>query len=297
MCAWTAIGKADTTSPANSNADAGSPTAAGQENPPPSCAVDEFFRNWFARVDKTQAEQPHWITPLITVTPRLEEELRYDQYWESLPGKKILTNYDAGKGLELIPAEPVEVIVGVPPWESENTKPTKRGWGDEGVLLKYRLLSANEEEGNYILTAFMGVSAPWGGENYTVGHYVYTPTIAFGKGWGDFDVQGTFGVALPDDGGSRRGPGNALMLNMALQYRVMKYFWPEVEFNGAYWPNGTHEGINDQSDQAFITPGLIIGRIPLTGRLRLTFGAGYQIAVTPHPTYYNNFILSVRLSF
>ena len=25
---------------------------------------DGYFSNWFQRVDKTQSEQPHWITPL-----------------------------------------------------------------------------------------------------------------------------------------------------------------------------------------------------------------------------------------
>jgi hypothetical protein len=296
ICALPVPGKGDTSG-------AGSPPAAealpagGQGNASPASAVDEFFNDWFARVSRTQAEQPHWVTPLVTVTPRLEEEFRYDQYWESLPGKKILTNYGAGKGLELIPAEPIEVIIGVPPWESENTAPPKRGWGDEGLLLKYRLLSANEEEGNYILTAFMGLSVPWGGENYTQNHYVFTPTLAFGKGWGDFDVQATFGVAVPDDGTSRQGPGTALLLNTTLQYRVLKVLWPEVELNGTFWPNGKHEGINDQSDQVFITPGLVIGRIPLTGRLALTIGAGYQIVVTDHPLYHNNFIISARLPF
>src|SRR5438094_10670480 len=32
---------------------------------------------WFARVARAQATQPHWITPVV-VTPRLEEEFRYD---------------------------------------------------------------------------------------------------------------------------------------------------------------------------------------------------------------------------
>src|ERR1700681_3510317 len=29
---------------------------------------------WFARVSRAQAAQPRWITPVVTVTPRLEEE-------------------------------------------------------------------------------------------------------------------------------------------------------------------------------------------------------------------------------
>ena len=43
-------------------------------------AVSNYFTNWFGRVAAAQASQPHWITPLVTVTPRLEEEVRYDQF-------------------------------------------------------------------------------------------------------------------------------------------------------------------------------------------------------------------------
>jgi hypothetical protein len=42
---------------------------------------------------------------------------------------------------------------------------------------------------------------------------------------------------------------------------------------------------------------LVIGRIPIEGRLGLTIGMGYQVAVTENPRYYNNLVLSVRLPF
>ena len=45
-------------------------------------AVDQYFGTWYDRVGVAQASQPHWMTPLMTVTPRLEQEFRYDQYWE-----------------------------------------------------------------------------------------------------------------------------------------------------------------------------------------------------------------------
>jgi hypothetical protein len=38
------------------------------------------FRSWLDMVQATQAAQPNWMTPLVTVTPRLEQEFRYDQY-------------------------------------------------------------------------------------------------------------------------------------------------------------------------------------------------------------------------
>ena len=31
--------------------------------------VADYFINWFPRVTEIQREQPHWITPLVTVTP------------------------------------------------------------------------------------------------------------------------------------------------------------------------------------------------------------------------------------
>src|SRR4029077_17327903 len=86
---------------------------------PRARAQEGYFSNWFARVDKTQAEQPHWITPIATTTPRLEEEFRYDQLWQVSSAGVTTNNYDGGKGLELIPLERVEVIFNLhPTWRT-----------------------------------------------------------------------------------------------------------------------------------------------------------------------------------
>ena len=143
-------------------------------------AQDGYFANWFARVDKTKDEQPHWVTPLATTTPRLEEEYRYDQLWQT-NGKRITTdNYDGGKGLELIPFEKVEVIFNVPPYLVHNDPKVRDGFGDVAFLVKYRLLSQNEEHGSYILTAFLGWSLPTGDHKNGALHAVITPTISYG---------------------------------------------------------------------------------------------------------------------
>jgi hypothetical protein len=260
--------------------------------------ITDYFVNWFPRVTQIQSEQPHWVTPLVTVTPRLEEELRYDQTWETLPtddkhGRVV--NYGNGKGVELIPFDPVEVIIGIPNYESEKIpgKASKYGWSDETFLIKGRIISANEDNGDYILTAFFGLSVPNGSDVYSSGHYAFTPTIAGGKGWGDFDVQSTVGVTFPDNGIIHTGGGTPVAWNTTLQYRVEKKFWPEVEANYTYWPDGEHEGLN----QLLITPGILIGRIPIAGRLGLTMGVGCQFAVTAHATLNNNIVLSARLPF
>ncbi len=267
------------------------PESGGSSSNP----VADYFSKWFTRVSKTQAEQPHWVTPLMTVTPRLEEELRYDQLWEAMPGgNHTLISYGGGKGLELIPAEHIEIIIGIPSWQTQfASKKEKDRWPEQSFLIKYRLLSANEQEGNYILTAFMGLTVPNGSDNTSSYHYSYSPTIAFGKGWGNFDFQSTLGVSIPDNGSVRTGTGTPILSNTALQYHVMKYFWPEVEANYTYWPNGKHDGL----DQLFISPGLVIGRIPIAGRLGLTLGVGCQLVVTENPLYRRSFVLSVRLPF
>lgn len=256
--------------------------------------VANYFENWFPRVTQIQSEQPHWVTPLATVTPRLEEEYRYDQSWNTLPthNHAVVDNYGNTKGLEFIPFDPVEIIVGVPGYETEN-RPLKHGWADETFLAKYRILSGNEKNGDYILTVFFGLSVPSGSAAFSSEHYGFTPTIAFGKGGGDFDFQSTLGITFPDNGAVHTGPGTPVAFNTAFQYRIEKFFWPEVEANYTYWPNGENEGRN----QLLLTPGLIIGRIPISGRVGITFGAGCQFPITTQVTTHRNFIFSARIPF
>jgi hypothetical protein len=254
-------------------------------------AQDGYFANWFVRVDKTKDEQPHWVTPLATTTPRLEEEYRYDQLWQSNAKGVITDNYDGGKGLELIPFEKVEVIFNVPPYISHNNPADQDGFGDVAFLIKYRLLSANEEHGNYILTAFLGWSLPTGQFKNGALHPVITPTIAYGKGFGDFDLQGTFGIGMPT--ADTNLLGRTYAWNNAFQYRVFRKFWPEVELNSTFFQDGK----NDGQKQNFVTPGLVMGRFRLWKRVGFTFGGGYQIATSHFHATNHNAILSIRFPF
>jgi len=254
-------------------------------------AQDGYWSGWFARVDKTKNEQPHWVTPLATTTPRLEEEYRYDQFWQENAKGVTTDNYDGGKGLELIPFEKVEVIFNIPPYIAHNNPKVMDGWGDVAFLVKYRLLAANEEHGNYILTAFLGWSLPTGQFSNGALHAVITPTIAYGKGFGNFDLQGTLGVGLPTADTSTLG--RTIAWNNAFQYRAFRKFWPEVELNSTFFQDGK----NDGQKQNFVTPGLLLGRFRLAGRVGCTFGAGYQIATTKFHTTNHNALLTVRFPF
>jgi hypothetical protein len=254
---------------------------------------DNYFSDWFARVSRIQAAQPHWITPMTTVTPRLEEEYRYDQSWETTSKGSTVTSYGGGKGLELIPCENIEVILGVPAWQSYNKPAGKDGFADDSFLVKYRIAAANEENGNYIVTGFLGLSVPTGQHELTEDHYIVTPTIALGKGWGNFDVQSTLGVSIPDNGAAPEGSGTPLQINTAFQYNLVKVLWPELEVNYTYWGNGEHEG----KSQVFLSPGFLLGRFPIWHRVGATIGLAYQVAVSDKPTFNHNFLLSMRIPF
>ena len=254
-------------------------------------AQDTFISKWFQRSDRAKADQPRWITPLVTVTPRLEQEFRADFLLQPTPSGDQLINLGGGKGLELIPDEHVELVFNVPPYLQHNNPNVRDGFGDVSFLGKYRLLAGNEERGNYILTVFLGASVPTGSYSNGARGAVITPTIAAGKGWGKFDVQSTLGAGLPT---SRADIiGHPIAFNTAFQYHVFQKLWPEVEINSTFWKGGTLDG----KKQVFLTPGLILGRFRLHGHLVMAFGAGFQVAVTHYHNYNHAGVLTIRFPF
>jgi hypothetical protein len=52
-----------------------------------------------------------------------------------------------------------------------------------------------------------------------------------------------------------------------------------------------------QNTEVIVTPGMVIGRIPIHDRIGVTFGAGEQVAVTFHRAYNHNVILTARIPF
>jgi hypothetical protein len=135
------------------------PPAKGYQDPDSATP----FRSWLDMVSATQAAQPSWMTPLVTVTPRLEQEFRFDLYDQQNGtgsqgnGQRIVSyGGPGGPRFELIPAWNWEVILGAPPYETATgPKGDAQGWGDwPSFLLKYRFISANQQNGDYIVTGF-----------------------------------------------------------------------------------------------------------------------------------------------
>lgn len=265
-------------------------------------AGDSWWDRYEQRVTATQNEQPHWITPLVTVTPRLEQEVRADFVHQYSPERKALWNYGSGKGLEMIPERHTEIIFIVPPFLN-HVDGGNDGFGDAAFLLKVRIVSRNEEHGNGIITAFLGASLPTGKNGNGGCCAIVTPTLAVGKGYGRFDWTSTAGGSMPVTNAKKLG--HAITWNNTLQMRaaqrgMARLFWPEVEFNSTFFKGGA----NDGRSVVYATPGLVIGRVPLRhrsngepARLGLTFGAGEQIALTHFNTYNHATILTVRVPF
>ncbi len=255
-----------------------------------SFAQDGFFTNWFNMATATQSEQPHWMTPLATTTPRLEQEYRFDYERQTHNDGIVTENYGETKGLEIIPYKSVEIILAEPAYVTNNPD-SPNGFGDWQFLVKYRIAARNEQHGNYVLTAFFQMTLPTG--QYTQGSPspVITPTIAYGKGFGNFDEQGTLGYSMPT--GNVSAIGHNLTWNNTFQYHFLKKFWPETELNYTRYYYGEHGG----HQSIYATPGLLIGRSKIKNRLAVSFGAGFQIALTSfHPTNHIP-IVSVRFPF
>lgn len=254
-------------------------------------AQTSWTERWLANVTKTQNRQPHWITPLVLVTPRLEQEYRADFVRELLPNNQQSWNYDNGKGLELIPQSHIELLFNTPPYLQHSQNGVVNGPGDVSFLMKYRLLAANEQKGNYILTAFFGGSVPTGTYKNGGSSSVLTPTLAGGKGWGRFDIESTLGGILPVD--SVQQVGRTIVWNTVAQEHLGRFFWPEFEANSSFFKGGP----NDGKKQTFLTPGLLLGRFPLHNRVGLTLGAGMQIAASHYHQYNHAAIFTVRIPF
>lgn len=257
---------------------------------PPARAQD-WVTSWLDMVARSQAEQPRWTTPLVTSSAKLDQRFRYDII-HSQTSTGDIWNFGNSKGLDLVVAPRVEIILAVPPYFSREN-PGKDGYGDASFQLKYRIRSRTEAHGNYIVTAFLNAAVPTGSYRNGAVAPVITPTIAAGKGFWMSRVvwQSTVGVGIPAGESSRLG--YPLQLNTALQYHLRKYLWPQVEANSTFFFGGPSDG----KKQVFVTPGLICGRFPLSRRVGITFGSGIQIAATRFHTSKHNLVTTVRTSF
>ena len=249
------------------------------------------FRAWLDLGEQVQAAQPDWLSPLATTSGRLKQEFRYD-IWDQ-PNSAGNRSYQFGgnKGLEFITSSRTQILIGLPTYTLVSPGGAPGGFGDLPLMLKFRISSAERSEGNYLVTFLLAATVPTGSDRYSAGNAVLTPTMAFGKGWGRFDVQSTLGVNLP--AGNTAKLGRQVVWNTAFQYRSAWKLWPEVEANSTFYTTGKYAG----ETQLFLTPGIGIGRLQLAGRFRWSSAVGIQIAATQFHSYNHRWMFSTRFSF
>ena len=276
----------------------GTPTPGADDG-----SIASYFAHWFDHVRAARASQPEWSSPVITTTALLEERFRFDTSFQHAGNGADTTVLDGGKGLDLIISGTQEVQIATAPYDIRSNNAAGKGqltgFGDWPFFrFKQRIASSPESEGDYILSAWLQVQAAVGITALTNHAWTLLPTLGYGKGWGPFDIQGTVGATIPTAYEGKTG--TQVVNNIAFQYHVLGIFWPQLEVNWTYYPDGQRGGKN----QVFLTPGLVVGRLSLTDRLKFTVGVGYQSAVTPTyraspltPAYNYAWVLTSRLSF
>lgn len=259
-------------------------------------AQDNFFSRWEQRATQTQSKQPSWSVPLVAPYPMLIQVFRADFSRQVTPALTDTWNYGASRGLNLIPGFNSEFDFYYPPYIQHNAKGAKDGFGDVGFLGKYRILSANEKNGNYMLSAQVTATIPTGSYSNGSIDASVSPTLLGGKGFGNFDVISSVGGTLPT--GDTVKLGRSVAWNTTAQYRIHKFVWPEIEDNATFF----YGGKNDGKMQNFVTPGVTFSKFKFrpqvaSSRAAIAFGGGEQIATSGFHTYNHNLVFTARLLF
>ena len=83
------------------------------------------------------------------------------------------------------------LILDAPLYLQHTASNAQGGLGDTSFLAKYRLAAANEAHGNYIMTAYLGGRVLTRTYKNGSNSAQILPTLAGGKGWGNFSLQST----------------------------------------------------------------------------------------------------------
>lgn len=213
---------------------------------------------------------------MVTTTALLEQRLRIDLEQQQAGNGANTTDLDDSRGLDLIIGDANELQFALLPYEVRHAPGTRAESGfADGSMFRFeqRPASSPGDGDHYVLSAWIQVQAPGGIQAYTNADWQLEPTFAFGKGWGDFDVQGTIAALLPTS--NTKAIGEQAQTNIALQYHLFNIVWPKLEANWTYYGGGPRNALN----QPFLTPGIVLGRFDVSHAFKFTFGIGYQTAV------------------
>lgn len=225
----------------------------------------------------------------------LIQVFRFDASRQITPTHAYNLNYGISKGLNVVPGFNSEFDFYPPPFLEHNSA-SKDGFGDPMFGYKYRFASGNEAHGNYAVSMQLFATIPTGSYSNGSLDAVLTPTFEAGKGFGKFDIISTLGGSLPT--GDTLKLGRTIAWNTTVQYKVHKYFFPELESNASYFFGGK----NDGNVQNFLEPGLTTAKFKVhlgneTARAGFAFGGGIQIATSRFHSYDQQLVFTSRFIF
>lgn len=267
-----------------------------------SVAPGALGQGWVARFEAraaaTQVNQPRWATPLVTTSSRIEQGFRTDFLRQTTSAGQSTWNDGGSKGLQFIPFARTEIRFSPPPFFIHNYPGGLDGFGDVAFRAKFRVYGSNEQHHNAIATLLLSATVPTGKQSNGVCCAVLTPTLELGKGFGPVAMTTSAAGSLPVSGTDKLGRN--VQWNNVVQWHTLRLAWFEVESNSTFYFGGKNDGMA----QSFVTPGVVVSRMPLLrprpalpNGLALTLGAGEQVAVTHFHTYKRAAVLSGRLRF
>ena len=256
-------------------------------------AQQSFKERFSAHNAAMTALQPSWPTPVVEAEPRLTQYYRFAFTNQYTPARTQTVNYGNGRGGGIVAFNRLELDF-YPPGYIQHNSSAIDGFGDAAALVKFRIISANAEHGNYILTALLGhtfASSPHNGALTDT----WTPTLAGGIGFRHhYDVETSLGGTLPT--GRIGVQGRSVAWNTLIHDHVTAHWWLELENNATFFFNGPHDG----EAQNFITPATyyVIKKSDWEPtHPYFVLAEGMQIATSGFHTYNHNLISEMRILF
>jgi hypothetical protein len=203
-------------------------------------------------------------------------------------------SYGNARGGGIVALNRFEFDFLTPPYIQHNSTAAD-GFGDSSVFLKARIVSANAEHGNYILTASGSHTFATGSAKNGAITDSWTPQLAGGIGFTKrMNLQSSLNGNLPT--GKIATQGRTIGWNALTQAHLTEHVWLEVENNATFYFSGSHDG----KMQNFVTPGAFYiykRKEWKPTHPYLVFDGGMQIATSAFHTCNHNTIAEMRVLF
>jgi hypothetical protein len=260
-----------------------------------SLPSQESYKSRFSGHNAAMAAlQPTWPTPLVETDPRMTQYYRFALSSQYTSAGTQTVSYGNARGGGIVALNRFEFDFLPPPYIQHNSAAAD-GFGDCSVFLKARIVSANAEHGNYILTASGSHTFATGSAKNGALTDSWLAQLAGGIGLTRrINVESALNGSLPT--GRIATQGRTVGWNALTQAHLTEHTWLELENNATFYFSGSHDG----KMQNFVTPGAfyIFKRKEWNPTHPfLVFDGGMQIATSSFHNYNHNTIAEMRILF